>query len=55
MKMGMLPRRSINVCIFTAPLEYLPKAHAHSLMLTDIVVESSASMSLAKGTSGTLL
>ncbi len=39
---GMLPRRSSNVCIFTPPLLYFPKAYVASLMLVDMVVESRA-------------
>jgi hypothetical protein len=33
------------VCIFTAPLEYLPGAQLNSLILKDIVVESRANTS----------
>lgn len=35
---GMLPRRSSSVCILTAPLLYLPNAHAARTMLVEIVV-----------------
>ena len=44
---SMLPRKSSNVCIFTAPLLYLPNAHAASFMLVDMVVESKAYMTLS--------
>ena len=39
---GILPRKSSKVCILTAPLLYLPNAHAASFMLVDMVVESKA-------------
>ncbi len=43
----MLPLKSSIVCIFIAPLEYLPSAHLNRFMLKDIVVESMAKISLS--------
>ena len=43
----LLPRKSSNVCIFTASLLYLPNAHAASFMLVDMVVESKAYITLS--------
>src|SRR5690554_7563809 len=51
-KAGILPLRSSNVAIFTAPREYLPLAQLKSLMLKDIVVESNANTSLSISTFG---
>ena len=44
---GMLPLKSNRVCILTAPLLYFPKAHVASLILVDMVVESSAYITLS--------
>ena len=52
-KAGILPLKSSNVWIFTAPREYLPLARLKSLMLKDIVVESNANTSLSISTFGT--
>src|SRR5690554_7305258 len=52
-KAGILPLRSSNVWIFTAPREYLPLAQLKNLMLKDIVVESNANTSLSISTFGT--
>ena len=41
------PRRFNNVCILTAPREYLPSAQDIRLILTDIEVESNANISLS--------
>lgn len=42
MKTGILPRRSMTVCILTAPLLYFPTAQSSSFKLHEIVVESKA-------------
>ena len=39
---GILPRRSINVCILTAPLLFLKRAHGKNDRQRSIVVESRA-------------
>lgn len=44
---GVLPRRSSSVCIFTAPLLYLPIAQTASLILVEMVVEPSAYRTLS--------
>ena len=46
-KAGILPLKSSNVWIFTAPRQYLPCAQLNNLILKDIVVESSANTSLS--------
>ncbi|MHB9055347.1 MAG: hypothetical protein ACYC2P_04230 [Paludibacteraceae bacterium] len=43
----MLPLKLSKVCIFTAPLEYLPSALVQRLILIEIVVESNAYTSLS--------
>jgi len=48
----MLPRKSMRVCIFIAPREYLPSAQVNKLILTDIVVESKANISLSRSRLG---
>ncbi len=48
----MLPLRSNNVWILTAPLEYFPGAQVNSFRLREIVVESNANTSLTMSTLG---
>ena len=52
-KLGILPRKSINVRTLTAPREYFPSAHVKRLMLQEIVVESNANISLSMSILGT--
>lgn len=41
------PKEGQRVCILTAPLLYFPKTHVASFILVDMVVESSAYISLS--------